>query len=74
MKNLPNRNLSNDEISLLKKGLNFAPTPKTISLLSIILSIEKALFHLSADVAVKSRLMIIGVLKKARLPQPNLSK
>ena len=65
MKNLLKRDLSNNEISLLKKGLKFAPTPKTISLLSLVPSIEKALSHLSEDVTIESMLKIIGVLKKA---------
>ena len=69
MKNLSNRDVSNDEISLSKKVLNFSPIsecdPSTIY---FPINIQKDLFHLFEDVVVESRLKIIEVLKKTKLP------
>ena len=73
--NLSSRQLSVGENTVLAKGLNFAPTPRTIPIRRIVAAVEDGLRKLRTDQGKleDARNSIIGILQKARPPPSNLS-
>ena len=59
--------------SLLKKGLNFAVTPKSIPTDELITATEVACRQLKPESADNLRYDVVKTLKRFRKPQPNLS-
>ena len=66
--------LTADEESVLSRGLNFAPTPKSLPVPRIIAAVEDGLRRTSADETRKEevRHAIVGVLRKTSLSRSNL--
>ena len=60
--------------SLLKKGPNFAISPNNIPNLDYITAIETVCSKLKEEDAAELREEINGILKKGRIPKPNLDK
>ena len=72
--NLSSRSLSDAEIALLKKGLNFAVTPANIPATEIIAKVETAVRQLDAEQADTVRRAVNGILQQAEPPEPNITK
>ena len=74
MKNVSDRILSDAELSVLKKGLNYAPTPKTLPIVDLITATESACRNLGKSEADSLRCETVGVLKKFKPPKSNLNQ
>ena len=72
--NLSSRSLNEAEVSLLKKGLNFAVTPADIPATEIIAKVESAVRQLDAERADTVRRAINAILQQAEPPKPNITK
>ena len=73
--NIFKRVLTKDEISLLRKGLNFAVTPKSVPTKEILASVEEGIKDLSENEKAEVRGKIYSTLKNARPPvKQNLSR
>ena len=72
--NLSSRSLSDADITLLKKELNFAVTPANIPDTEIIAKVETAVRQLDAEQADTVRRAVNGILQQAELPEPNITK
>ena len=74
--NLSNRSLTEDETSLLKKGLNFAITPITVPINDYVIGIESAckLLGYESKLAESLRSECVKTIKTAKMPHPNISK
>ena len=67
--------LQSNETSLLRKGLNFAVTPRTVPTKEILASVEAAIYNLPREKQDATRAEIYGVLKQAKPPkQQNLTR
>jgi hypothetical protein len=71
--NLTEENLDETTISVLSKGLNFAPSPKSIPYTDIIGGVEQAINKIPREAADDIRSEIAMVLKRAVVPKPNLT-
>ena len=71
VQNYSSRMLSTDEINVLAKGLNFAPTPTSIPVPEIV---EDSLRKVRYGEAEKTRITIVRILKRAKTPPPNITK
>ena len=60
--------------SLLEKGPNFAISPNNIPNLDYITAIETVCSKLKEEDAAEPRGEINGILKKGKIPEPNLDK
>ncbi|KAL9953291.1 hypothetical protein ACROYT_G040687 [Oculina patagonica] len=72
--NLSSRSLSDAEIALLWKELNFAVTPTNIPAKEIIASVESAVRQLNTEQADLIRRAINSILQQAEPPEPNITK
>ncbi|KAL9952670.1 hypothetical protein ACROYT_G039958 [Oculina patagonica] len=72
--NLSSRSLSDAEIALLRKGLNFAVTPTNIPAKEIIASVESAVRQLNTEQADLVRRAVNNILQQAEPPEPNITK
>ena len=72
--NLSSRSLSDTEVSLLQKGLNFAITPTSIPATEIIAKVESAIRPLDAEQADTVRRNVNSILQKAKPPEPNITR
>ena len=70
--NLSSRWLSDAEVSLLQKGLNFAVTPTSIPATEIVAKVESAIRPLDAEQADTVRRNVNSILQKAKSPKPNI--
>jgi len=68
--NLSSRSLSDAEIALLKKGLNFALTPENIPATEIIAKVESAVRQLDAEHADTVRRAVDSILQQAKPQSP----
>ena len=67
--------MQSNETSLLRKGLNFAITPRTVRTKEILTSVEAAIYNLPREKQDATRAEIYGVLKQAKPPkQQNLTR
>ena len=73
--NLSSKIITDQQKSVLSKGLNFAPTPRQIPIPRIVANIETALKSSKADPQTTSqaRSRIVGILSKSPKLTPNLS-
>ena len=71
--NLSSRSLDDASISVLKKGLNYAPAPRTIPFKDIISGVEGAIKSLQVEDADEIRGEVSHALKRSRQPKTNLS-
>ena len=71
---LLNLSLNDADITLLKKELNFAVTPANIPDTEIIAKVETAVRQLDAEQADTVRRAVNGILQRAELPEPNITK
>ena len=61
--NTSNRNLDANEISLLRKGMNFAVTPKYVPVKEIITAVEQSISNLPRDAKEEVRSDVSSILK-----------
>ncbi|KAL9973358.1 hypothetical protein ACROYT_G019801 [Oculina patagonica] len=66
--------LSDAEIALLQKGLNFAVTPTNIPAKEIITSVESAVRQLNTEQADLVKGAVNSILQQAEPPEPNITK
>ena len=73
--NLSEQTLSDAECSVLRKGLNFVPTPKHINSVDFITEVEKLITHnnMTQDEANKIRFEVTKALQSFKPPHDNLS-
>ena len=71
---LSSRSLNEAEVSLLKKGVNFAVTPADIPATEIIAKVESAVRQLDAERADTVRRAVNAILQQAEPPKPNITK
>ena len=72
--NLSSRSLSDAEVSLLQKGLNFAVTPTSIPATETVAKVESAIRPLDAEQADTVRRNVNSILQKAKPPEPNITR
>ncbi|XP_046393740.1 uncharacterized protein LOC124161462 [Ischnura elegans] len=72
--NLSNQSIDEPTISVISKGLNFAPAPRYIPYCDIIAGVEPAVRKLPVDLAEEVRAEISMALKRAKLPKANISR
>ena len=72
--NLSSRSLNKAEVSLLKKGLNFAVSPADIPATEIIAKVESAVRQLDAERADTVRRAVNAILQQAEPLKPNITK
>jgi len=72
--NLSSRPLSDVEVSLLEKGLNFAVTPTNIPATEIVAKVESAIRTLDSEQADTVRRSFNNILQQAEPPKPNITK
>ena len=68
------RPLSDAEVSLLKKGFNFAITPSNIPAIEIVTKVESAMRTLDSEHADTIRRTVNGILQQAKPPKANITK
>ena len=71
--NLSSKKLSHSQQSILSEGLNFALAPKMIPVLCIIAAVDDGLRSVSDVTTVSIRLKVVGLIKKAKLPDSNVT-
>ena len=71
---LSSRSLTEAEVSLLKKGLNFAVTPADMPATEIIAKVESAVRPLNEERADTVRRAVNTILQQAEPPKPNITK
>jgi hypothetical protein len=72
--NRSKRNITQTELAVLRKGLNYAVTPKDIPIKDIITSTEIACVALKDPIKAQAlRSEIVNIIKKAKPPSPNLT-
>ena len=75
VKNISDRILSDPELSVLKKGLNFAVTPRQVPVVDTITATEAACRDLNSGDANELRARVSGILKRHdRVKEQNVSK
>ena len=73
--NISGRKLNDNEVSLLRKGLNYVSTPKVIPRKEILASVEQDIENLSKETKNEVRINMYSVLKQARPPaKQNLTR
>ena len=72
--NLSDRQLSEPERDILKRGLNFAVTPTKLPVAELITCTEVACKQLNSEVSEALRLEAIRTIKHAKPPSSNISK
>nr|XP_060622650.1 uncharacterized protein LOC132769734 [Anolis sagrei ordinatus] len=72
--NLTDRQLSEDQVSILAKGGNFAVTATRIPVENIIANVESAIYRLPEEEAEEVRAEAARILKKAKLPSSNITR
>ena len=72
--NLSSRSITDSEITLLKKVLNFAVTPENIPATEIIAKVESAVRQLNAEHADTIKRAVNSILQQAKPPEPNITK
>ena len=72
--NLSARLLTEDEISILKKGFKFAVAPQSIPVSNMLCAVEKGLEAINdQSIADMARAKITTVIKNAKPPEPNVT-
>ncbi|XP_046400913.1 uncharacterized protein LOC124167151 [Ischnura elegans] len=72
--NLTGKPLDSAKTSVLSKGLNFAPAPKSIPFLDFIGGVEQVIRKLPVEAADEIRSDVVMTLKRAVPPKPNLTR
>ena len=72
--NLSSRPLRDTEVSLLKKGLNFALIPSNIPVTEIVAKVESTMRTLDSEQADTVRRTVNVILQQAKPPKPNITK
>jgi hypothetical protein len=72
--NLSSKKLNTSQISVLSRGLNFAPAPKSVPTAHFIANIEAGIKKagLEEKVAEKARMNVIGAISRAKMPPRNI--
>ncbi|XP_072042470.1 uncharacterized protein [Amphiura filiformis] len=74
--NKSDRDLSDNELSVLKKGLNFSVVPDSVPTAEFVTGIETACYALgsNSDTSTQLRSDCVRILKDCKLPKSNISK
>ncbi|KXJ07425.1 hypothetical protein AC249_AIPGENE23490 [Exaiptasia diaphana] len=72
--NKSSKKLSDEEISLLSKGLNFAVAPSKVPIDQFIAETESSISNLSSEDKSEVRNKVCSILSNAKPPKPNISK
>jgi len=72
--NLSSRPLSDAEVSLLEKRLNFAVTSTNTPATEIVAKVESAIRRFDLEQADTIRRTVNNILQQAELPKPNITK
>ena len=72
--NMSSRSLTDTEERVLRRGLNFAPTPRGIPYIDMIAAVEGVARHLPNEEASELRGSVCGLLKRAKIPPSNMHK
>ena len=72
--NLSSRPLSDTEVSLLKKGLNFALIPSNIPVTEIVAKVKSTMRTLDSEQADTVRRTVNVILQQVKPPKPNITK
>ena len=73
--NASDRDLEANEISLLRKGMNFAITPRSVPVKEILTAVEQGISNLPRDAKDEVRGDICNIIKNAKAPKTcNLSE
>ena len=72
--NLSFRTLSEAEMSLLNKGLNFAVSPASVSATEIIVRLSQQLGHWKRSEQTRQGDLVHTILQQAQPPTPNITK
>ena len=70
--NLSSATLAEPEVAVLRKGLNFAPSPSRVPVTQFIASVERCLSAFSQEEAAVIRKKVAVVLQKSKPPPSNL--
>ena len=70
---MSSQELSNTE-EVLRRGLNFAPAPRRIPYVDMIAGVETVAKKLDNSAANDLRGRVCSILKKAKLPAPNMTR
>ncbi|KAK3735298.1 hypothetical protein QZH41_000232 [Actinostola sp. cb2023] len=71
---MSSKNLSKNEMSVLSKGLNFAPAPRKIPVEKFVIETESSISGLSPKAKSDIRNKVTNILASAKLPANNLTK
>ena len=71
--NISKHKLTQGETSVLAKGLSFAVTPQKLPVEDFVVATEQAILSLKEPKANLLRNDVLGILKNARPPQPNIN-
>lgn len=71
---MSSRSLSEAEVSLLKRGVNFPVTPANIPATEIIAKVESVVRHLDAERADTVRRAVNTILQQAEPPKPTITR
>ncbi|XP_062837651.1 uncharacterized protein LOC134299269 [Anolis carolinensis] len=72
--NLTDRQLTEDQVSILEKGGNFAVTTTRIPVENIIANVESAIYQLPEEEAEEVRMETARILRNAKLPPSNITR
>ena len=67
--NASDRDLEANEISLLRKGMNFAITPRSVPVKEILTAVEQGISNLPRDAKDEVRGDICNIIKNAKAPK-----
>lgn len=74
VRNISSKELTDAENSILSKGMNFSPTPTSIPMKELIAATEHGIKDLCEGEATLVRSDVLRVLKKSKVPQPNITR
>ena len=74
VKNISSVELTLDQISILKKGGNFAITPNTVPKEDYIIAVEQAAKLMTRGEAAAMKAEIVDVIKEEKVPKSNITK
>lgn len=72
--NLSHLNLDDNTLNILKKGFNYAITPREVPIKEIITNVEVAIQHLKEEEAETVRQEVCHVLRHSRPPKQNITR
>ncbi|XP_072041346.1 uncharacterized protein [Amphiura filiformis] len=72
--NLSSRKLTQPEVNVLERGLNFAVSPESLPINDIVVATESACKQIANDKAAELRARVVNIAKNAKPPVSNINK